>query len=56
MKISSLINEQPKPRKLKLIITEDQFDRLAANVIQEQEKGNLQKTYPVRELKSQKLK
>ncbi len=47
MKLEPLAPEQ-KNNRIKMIITEDQLRRLAANVITEQEEGTIKKTHLIK--------
>jgi hypothetical protein len=44
MKMEPLLNDN-RPKRMKMIITESQLNVLAQNVINEQEKGTIKKTY-----------
>ena len=55
MKLEPLAHEQ-RLRKITMVITEDQLRRLAANVINEQEEGNIKKTYLVKQQSNAKKK
>jgi len=56
MKLIPTIKEGNHTKRLKLLITQEQFRRLASNVIAEQEKGKIKKTYLVNELTNGKKK
>ena len=45
MKFSNLIKEQSPVRKTKMLVTEDQFRRLAFRILSEQEQGTIKSTY-----------
>ena len=55
MKLRTLIEEKPK-RKLKMIVTETQFRRLAENVIQLQEQKQIKNTYLIKSTNNEKKK
>lgn len=44
MKLTQLIKEQELERRAKILLTEDQFRRLAFRIINEQEQGTIKRT------------
>jgi len=53
MKLLPLTNENPT-RKMKMIITTEQLNTLAQNVINEQEQGKIKKTYLIKQNSNEK--
>jgi hypothetical protein len=56
MKLTNLIKEQSPVRKTKMLITEDQFSRLAFRIINEQEQGTIKKTHLIKQNSNVKKK
>ena len=55
MKLEPLAQEQ-KSKRLLILLREDQFRRLAANVITEEEQGTIKKTYLIKQTNNVKKK
>jgi hypothetical protein len=56
MKFSNLIKEQSPIRKTKMLVTEDQFRRLAFRILSEQEQGTIKSTYLIKQNSNVKKK
>jgi len=56
MKFSNLIKEQSPVRKTKMLLTEDQFRRLAFRILSEQEQGTIKSTYLIKQNSNVKKK
>jgi hypothetical protein len=48
MKFSNLIKEQVSERRAKILLSEDQFRRLAFRIINEQEQGTIKRTHLIK--------
>ena len=55
MKLRTLIEENPK-RKIKMMITETQFHKLAENIIQLQEQKQIKNTHLIKSTNNEKKK
>lgn len=56
MKFSNLIKEQSPVRKTKMLVTEDQFRRLAFRILSEQEQGTIKSIYLIKQNSNVKKK
>ncbi len=56
MKLSNLIKEQVSERRAKILLSEDQFRRLAFRIINEQEQGTIKSTYLIKQNSNVKKK
>jgi hypothetical protein len=56
MKFSNLIKEQSPVRKTKMLVTEDQFRRLAFRILAEQEQGTIKSTCLIKQNSNVKKK
>jgi hypothetical protein len=48
MKLSNLIKEQVSERRTKILLSEDQFRRLAFRILSEQEQGTIKNTHLIK--------
>lgn len=56
MKLSNLIKEQVSERRNKILLSEDQFRRLAFRILSEQEQGTIKSTYLIKQNSNVKKK
>jgi hypothetical protein len=56
MKLSNLIKEQVSERRTKILLSEDQFRRLALRILSEQEQGTIKSTYLIKQNSNVKKK
>lgn len=56
MKLTKLIKEQVSERRTKILLSEDQFRRLALRILSEQEQGTIKNTYLIKQNSNVKKK